>query len=58
MCIRDRSYSHDVPPQTVMTTLNADRTTGALLTLDAVSYTHLHAQLAARLAELVPTLMP
>lgn len=28
------SYSHDVPPQTVMTTLNADRTTGALLTLD------------------------
>lgn len=28
------SYSHDVPPQTVMTTFNADRNTGALLTLD------------------------
>lgn len=28
------SYSHDVAPQTVMATFNADRTTGALLTLE------------------------
>lgn len=28
------SYSHDVAPQPVLTTLNADRTTGAILTLE------------------------